>query len=85
MRGRKMIEVYGKDGCIYCEKAVSLLNEHSMKYTYYKLGEDITIDEFKEKFPGQKTVPVITTFGLNIGGYEALQGYIEETAGNYGH
>lgn len=80
-----MIEVYGKDGCIYCEKAVSLLNEHSMKYTYYKLGEDITVDEFKEKFPGQKTVPVITTFGLNIGGYEALQGYIEETAGNYGH
>ena len=80
-----MIEVYGKDGCIYCEKAVSLLNEHSMKYTYYKLGEDITVDEFKEKFPGQKTVPVITTFGLNIGGYEALKGYIEETAGNYGH
>lgn len=80
-----MIEVYGKDGCIYCEKAVSLLNERSMKYTYYKLGEDITVDEFKEKFPGQKTVPVITTFGLNIGGYEALQGYIEETAGNYGH
>ena len=80
-----MIEVYGKDGCIYCEKAVSLLNEHSMKYSYYKLGEDITVAEFKEKFPGQKTVPVITTFGLNIGGYEALQGYIEETAGNYGH
>ena len=80
-----MIEVYGKDGCIYCEKAVSLLNEHSMKYTYYKLGEDITVDEFKEKFPGQKTVPVIRTFGMNIGGYEALKGYIEETAGNYGH
>ena len=80
-----MIEVYGKDGCVYCEKAVSLLNEHTMKFTYRKLGEDITVDEFKEKFPGVKTVPVVTTYGLNIGGYEALQGYIEETAGNYGH
>ena len=80
-----MIDVYGKDGCIFCEKAVSLLDEHNMKYTYYKLGRDITLDEFKEKFPGVKTVPVVTTFGHNIGGYEALQGYIQETAGNYGH
>jgi len=80
-----MIEVYGKDGCVYCEKAVSLLNERNMKFTYRKLGEDITVDEFKEKFPGIKTVPVITTYGFNIGSYEALKGYIEETAGNYGH
>ena len=80
-----MIEVFGKDGCDYCEKAVSLLNERNMKFTYYELGQDISIEEFKVKFPGQKTVPVVTTYGFNIGGYEALKGYIEETAGNYGH
>ena len=80
-----MIEVYGKDGCIYCEKAVSLLNQHNMKFTYIKLGEDITVEEFKKRFPEQKTVPVVTTFGFKIGGYESLMGYIEETAGNYGH
>ena len=45
-----MIEVYGKDGCDYCEKAVSLLNERQMKFTYYELGQDISIDEFKVKF-----------------------------------
>lgn len=80
-----MIEVYGKDGCDYCEKAVSLLNERQMKFYYYELGRDISIDEFKVKFPDQKTVPVIEIYGFNIGGYEALKGYIEETAGNYGH
>jgi hypothetical protein len=36
-----------------------------MKFTYRKLGEDITVDEFKEKFPGVKTVPVVTTYGMN--------------------
>jgi glutaredoxin len=80
-----MIEVYGKEGCVFCDKALLLLDEHHKKYNYYKIDVDITLEEFKEKFPGIKTVPVVTTFGHNIGGYEALQAYIEETAGNYGH
>jgi glutaredoxin len=79
-----MIEVYGQDGCVYCEKAVSLLNERQMQYKYYKIGTDITGKEFKEMFPEAKTVPAIAIFGFYIGGYEALENYLEEISGGYG-
>jgi glutaredoxin len=79
-----MIEVYGQDGCVYCEKAVSLLNERQMQYKYYKIGIDISSIEFKEMFPGIKTVPVVAVFGFNIGGYDALENYLEEVSGGYG-
>ena len=37
------------------------------------------------KYAEQKTVPMITTYGFNIGGYEALTNYLEEVSGGYGH
>jgi glutaredoxin len=80
-----MIEVYGKDGCVFCEKAVSLLNDRGVVFKYHKLGTDISVEDFKQKFPEQKTVPMITTYGFNIGGYEALTNYLEEVSGGYGH
>jgi glutaredoxin 3 len=83
-KDRKMINVYGKDGCSYCVKAQELLNQRNLSYTYIKLGIDISLEEFKEKFPNQKTVPVITVHDFKIGGYDQLVSYIEETAGGYG-
>ncbi|CAB5220943.1 GrxC Glutaredoxin and related proteins [uncultured Caudovirales phage] len=79
-----MIEVYGKDGCNYCTLAQKLLDEKKISYDYIKLGVDITSEEFKEKFPGQKTVPVIVAHGMKVGGYTELVDYIEETSGGYG-
>jgi glutaredoxin len=55
-----------------------------MQYKYYKIGTDITSKEFKEMFPGIKTVPVVAVFGFNIGGYDALENYLEEVSGGYG-
>lgn len=80
-----MIEVYGREGCSYCTKAQKLLEEKKIPYNYIQLGIDITVDEFKEKFPDQKTVPVITNYGMKIGGYSELQEYIEETSGGFAH
>lgn len=78
-----MIEVYGRDGCSYCEKAINILEQYKMDYNYYKLGRDITTSEFKEKFPEQKTVPCVVVHGMKIGGYTELVGYLEETSGGY--
>lgn len=73
-----MIEIYGKDGCSYCEKALNLVKYYQIEHVYHKIGRDLTLDEFKEKFPGQRTVPVILTHGFRIGGYDDFVGYIEE-------
>ena len=78
-----MIEVYGRDGCSYCEKAIDILERYKAKYSYYKLGRDLTAAEFKEKFPDQKTVPCVVVHGMKIGGYNELAGYLEETSGGY--
>lgn len=78
-----MIDVYGKDGCSYCDKAVRLLEYNNMHYRYFKVGTDLTLQEFQERFPGVKTVPAITTYGMYIGGYDQLVGYVEEN-GNGG-
>ena len=80
-----MIEVYGREGCSYCTLAQKLLEEKKIPYNYIQLGVDITLEEFKEKFPEQKTVPVVTSYGMKIGGYTDLQAYVEETSGGFGH
>ena len=79
-----MIEVYGREGCSYCTKARELLDERDISYEYIQLGVDVTKEEFVQKFPGQKTVPVIVAHGMKVGGYSELVDYIEETSGGYG-
>ena len=78
-----MIEIYGKDGCPYCDKAIQLIDENKIRYSYYKVGKDLTLEEFQEKFPDVRTVPAITTYGMYIGGYDQLVEYVEEN-GDYG-
>lgn len=67
-----MIEVYGKPGCPWCDQAVNLLQMNNIEFKKYTLLEDMTVEEFREKFPDVKTVPVICVDGTNIGGYQAL-------------
>lgn len=73
-----MIEIYGKDGCSFCDKAIQLVHENRIRFSYYKIGTDLTLEEFQEKFPGVKAVPAVTTYGMYIGGYNELVGYVEE-------
>lgn len=79
-----MIEIYGKDGCVFCERSKNLLDSLNIPYKYYRLGEHYTLEEFQELFPGQKTVPVIMAEGFKIGGFYELNAYLEETAGGFG-
>jgi glutaredoxin len=73
-----MIEVYGRDNCSYCEKAINLLEIRKEPYKYYKIGRDLTLEELLEKFPGTKTVPVVVAHGFKIGGFTELESFINE-------
>jgi glutaredoxin len=64
--------------------AKKILVDRNMKFEYYELKTDLTIEEFKEKFPEQRTVPVVLLRGVKLGGYTELVQYLEETSGGYG-
>jgi len=74
-----MIEIFGKPMCPFCEKAKQFCETRGFEYTYKSLGTDYTKEELLENFPGARTVPQIRIYGKNIGGYDQLGPYIEET------
>ena len=76
-----MINVYGKPDCTWCVASKKLLDDRSISYNYYSVGEHVGIDYIIESFPGVKTVPIIQINGKYIGGYEELKAYLEETSG----
>jgi len=54
-------------------QAKILLKGLGMEFTESRIGNNITRDEFIEKFPDAKTVPYILVDGKPIGGYEQLK------------
>lgn len=52
-----MITVYSKDNCPGCETLKSRLKAEGKPFTEVKLGRDISVQDFIEKFPGVKSVP----------------------------
>lgn len=64
--------IYSKDNCPYCDKAKSLLESANIEYTEYKIGRDLSREEFLEKFPNTRTVPQIYLDEVYIGGYDKL-------------
>jgi glutaredoxin len=77
-----MIEIWGKDGCGYCDAAKNLCEMRSYKVQYYKLDRDFTRDELFEMFPDAKTFPQIKVAGKHVGGYSEFTRYLEETGYN---
>ena len=67
-----MIEIYGKDFCPYCDKAVALVEQKGEEFKYKKLGRDFTREDLMETFPGARTFPQIIYKGEKIGGYDNL-------------
>tara|TARA_Y100000361_G_C10897614_1_gene207375 strand:- start:62 stop:439 length:378 start_codon:yes stop_codon:yes gene_type:complete len=67
------IEIYGKDNCAYCDRAVALaqqiVQESEHKYEYFKHGRDFDTHDLLREFPNARTFPQIRIDGENIGGY----------------
>ena len=75
-----MIEIYGKDACTFCAKAVGLADVLDLNYVYKKLGVDFTREELFEMFPNARTFPQIVVDGEHIGGYEQFVIHAKQAA-----
>lgn len=67
------IQIYTKENCSYCIKAKNLLKNKNLEYTEIKINIDISLEDFKNKFPEVKTVPYIIINDSVIGGYSELE------------
>lgn len=77
-----MYIVYGKQNCAYCTKAKQLLESKNLPYKYIDLGVDISVEIFKELMWEAyqvipKTVPQILENDQYIGGFDALETYLD--------
>lgn len=79
-----MITIYGKDNCPFCVRAKELAQRYNLTYEYRDLDNPTNIKDFKELFPGVRTVPQIMWHGRHIGGYNDFVIEIENTLGGYG-
>ena len=76
-----MIEIYGTDDCVFCDRAKELLQMYEKEYTYIDVAEsEVMTSAFLKKFPGVRTVPQIAlTDGFHIGGYTELKKWLNHT------
>jgi len=69
--------VYTQDGCIFCTRAIELLQSKNQAVNVINVNAD---PETKHLFHrhGFKTVPQIYHNGKHVGGYDDLVIYLEE-------
>jgi glutaredoxin len=72
--------IYSKDNCPWCDRAKELMTNRNQTYTEFKIGRDITREEFMEKFPNVRTVPYIIINEEVTGGYDTLLSYYNSLA-----
>lgn len=73
------IIVYTKENCTYCVQAKNLLLYKGKTFQEVKIGKDMTREDFVSLFPDVKTVPLIIVDGVQIGGYDKLQEWVNDT------
>jgi len=68
--------IYGKQDCVFCDKARRLLKSKNLSFKYLQLDRDYTIDDLwtKVKFT---TYPQIFMDDYHVGGYDKLYKFIE--------
>ena len=76
-----MIEIYGTDNCVFCDRAKELLQMYNKEYTYIDVTEtEDTTAAFFKKFPDVRTVPQLAlSDGFHIGGYTELKKWLSHT------
>ena len=66
------LEVYSKDGCSRCVDLKNLLESKNILYSEYKIGENITLESFKEKWPAVRQLPLLVSDDQKIDDYIAF-------------
>lgn len=73
-----MIDLYSKPNCGWCDSAKTLLGNRNLLYNEIQIGRDISREDFMERFPTVRSVPLIFIDGRHIGGYNDLVAYFDE-------
>jgi len=69
--------VYTQDGCIFCTRAIELLQSKNQAVNVININENLAHREmFRRR--GFKTVPQIYHNGKHVGGYDDLVIYLGE-------
>lgn len=70
-----MITVYGRPDCPYCDKAIELLEETGLDYTYIDIKEHLSALELM-RTRGHASVPQVYNEDIHIGGYTDMEAWI---------
>lgn len=76
--------VYGYEGCSYCDKAKSLLDQEKIEYLFYQVGDTVEMrrawldgrgytDPMLRTFPKIFLRDVTTQITSEVGGYSELE------------
>ena len=68
-----IVKIYSTAICPYCERAKMLLEKRNIKYTEFKIDEDVKLfEEMVALSNGRRSVPQIFIDDQHIGGYDDL-------------
>lgn len=76
--------VWSRDLCVYCDKSKALLKQKGIEFEERKIGDGWTKEQLMEAVPDARTIPQIFIDDKLIGGYTALEQYLEQGNGGYG-
>ena len=69
--------IWTKDGCGYCVRAKTLLEQQGIEYQERKIGAGWTREQLLEAVPDARTVPQIFIDSVLVGGHDDLKAKIE--------
>jgi glutaredoxin 3 len=84
----KTVEIYSKDNCPFCDKAVRLAQQFQFgecglqEFTVKKLDVDFNMDDMMHIFPTARTFPQIIVDGEKIGGYTEFEPFFTKPQNN---
>lgn len=74
--------VWSSVGCVWCDKAKTLLENKKIPYEEKKIGSGYKKEDLLEAVPGARSVPQIFLDGEYIGGFDQLAIRLQGTAPN---
>lgn len=69
------VVIYTRPNCYFCDATKNYLQQKGIDYTSVMIGEDISREDFLEKYPQARTAPWIVIDEEAIGGWDNLQHY----------
>lgn len=79
-----MIELYTRPGCLYCDRAKSILRSVGANYIEHIIDVNVSRKDVLELFPTAKSLPIVVINGVNVGGYTELEQLVVEQRENIG-